>query len=321
MRWLPLERVLFEAADIDSPEARSRFYAQSWLLTHYFFDDPARVAQLGTYMAALNRGDVPREAFAAAFGKTPAEMQRDVVSYAYSRIAFRRMDRASVARTPTITITRLPPSANDLLLAEGALRIGRGDRALLDRIRRAAARHEDDYAKRVLAHAEILYGDAEAGERLIESLLAASPDDAELLYLRGMRHLIAGQRDEAARTERFRQARPWFVRAHRADPNHFPTLYRYAETFIVEPNFTSENNAEILLLAHSLAPQVAQIRMAAASMLLARGEFDLAERIARPLAGTAHEGPLAVAARALMAKARARDSSGVRFVFDALPLQ
>jgi tetratricopeptide (TPR) repeat protein len=316
-RWLPLDRVLFESSAIEHPESRARFYAQSWLLTHYLFDDPARAAQLGRYMARLIRGEEPRAAFAAAFERTPAEMQRDVTAYAFGRLAFRRMDRASIARSPTVAVTRLPASAGDLLLAEGALRLGRADADLLARIRRAAARHQDDYARRVLAHAEILHGDPDAGDRLLEPLLAASPNDAELLYLRGMRHLVVGQRDDAARRERFRQARPWFVRAHRADPNHFQTLYRYAETFIVEENFTSENNAEILLLAHSLAPQVAQIRMAGATMLLARGEFDLAETLARPLASTAHQGSLAVAARELIAKAQARDSSGVGFRFEA----
>ena len=76
---------------------------------------------------------------------------------------------------------------------------------------------------------------------------------------------------------------------------------------------------EVLLLAHTLAPQVAQIRVNAAAMLLGRGEFGLAESVILPLAGTAHEGAYSAMARSLLAKARARDPSGVDLSFQRPP--
>ena len=319
--WLPMERLLFESADIDGPVGRSRYYAQSWVLTHYILNDPARVAQLRAYVTALNGGEEPRRAFAASFGKTPAELQREVQSYAFGGMTYRRMDRASIAQTPQIRIERLPASAGDSVLLEAALTVrGLEPEVMLARARQVAARHPADaFAKRVLAHAEALHGDGDTAQRLLTELLAAAPQDSELLYLRGMRELVAGERDPAARLTRFRQARLWFARAHRSNRSHFPTLYRYVQTFTQEPGFLSDNNSEVLLLAQELAPQVPEIRMNAAAMHLARGEFEIAETLIRPLASTAHEGRYSAPARALLAKARARDNGGVAVTFAPPP--
>ena len=315
--WLPMEEILFARTRTDR-EGQARFYAQSWLLTHYLLSDPARVAQFRAYLAALGRSEDPRAAFQASFAVTPAQMQRQLTDYAFGRITYRRMDRASIARAPQVGIVRLPASAEDLLLLQAAMHIGSRDGpALIERIRRAAARHDDPFARRVLAQAEALYGDGAVADRLLEALLAASPNDAELLYLRGMRHIVAAREAEAEeRSEHFRAARTWLSRAHRIDANHFQTLYRYAQSFSDEPDFVSENNVNILLLAQSLAPQVAEIRMTAASMLLAMRDFELAETLLRPLTGTAHEGPLAAAARTMIEQARARTVGPGAVAFD-----
>lgn len=318
--WLSMERLLFSL----EPPSRSdvgAFYAQAWLLTHYLFNDPARTAALNVYLGAINRGDEPRAAFQASFGITPARMQRDLTAYAFGNsMTYSRLSRASASRPPPMAVTMLPGAGDDLVLVEANLHVGtdRPD-ALLVRARRAAAGRTDSFAMRVLAHAEATYGDGDAADRLLTALLAGSPNDAELLYLQGMRHLVAGRRDPAARAVRFRQARSWFGRAHRADPNHYQTLYRYAEAHLGEPNFISENNANILLLARRLAPQVAEIRMAAASMLIIRREFEEAAALLRPLAAAAHNETIAAAARALMVKAEARDSAGVEIVFARIP--
>ena len=49
------------------------------------------------------------------------------------------------------------------------------------------------------------------------------------------------------------------TRAHRVDPNHFQTLYRFAQSLRGEADISSENTSNVLLLAHQLAPQVATV--------------------------------------------------------------
>jgi tetratricopeptide (TPR) repeat protein len=308
--WVPFERILFEGDRPLSAEDSVRYYAQSWLLVHYLVRDAQRRTQLRAYLAALNRGQDPREAFTAAFGMEASQLGR--VLRAYLRdMTFTRGRRTAAASLPNIRITSLPASADEVLTAQAAIRVGVSEtrqEELLRRVRRAAARYRDPFSKRVLAHAEILYGTPAAAEPLLEELLAAAPADAELLYLRGLRHLMAGRAAAGAtRAGEFRRAQSWFVRAHRADPNHFPTLFRSAESLTTDRRFISENTQNILMLATHLAPQVSEIRLSAAQLLLMRDQFDDAETLLLPLAGATHNSGSAAAAKELLALARRRE--------------
>ena len=305
-RWLPWERVLFERSG-GSPEERSLFYAQSWLIAHYMMRDEARRQKFKAYIQAVNRGTPPRDAFTAQFGELKA-FGRLIEGYAARQMTYSRLTRASAAATPEIRIETLPPSAEHLLPMEAALYTGQREeyaRALLPKVRAEAARHAGDaYAKRVLATAEVLHGDAAKGEAALDELLKSSPNDAELLYLKGMRHLLAGRADGSKKAEQFKLARPWFVRAHKADPNHWQTLARYGESLSTESRFESESTLNVLLKAQELAPQVAELTMNAANLLLIRGHHEDAEALVLPLASHPHNAELAAAAQALLERAR-----------------
>ena len=308
--WLPLDRLLFsDPGELRGPEV-AKFYAQSWLLVHYLLRDPERRRQLSQYLVAVGRGENPRRAFSAAFGTTASQLQRTISRYGGNDMSFSRLPRISAAEAPLVNVTRLASIPDELVLAQAAVRLTRTEDAdrFLRHVRGVAQGRGDAFAKRVLARAEASYGDGETADRLIDPLLAAAPGDAELLYLKGMCHLVAGRRDSADRAAHFRRAQSWFVRAHRADGNHFPTLYRYAESLALEPNFLSENTTNVLLLANQLAPQVREIALSTANVLMRRGEFAQAEALLAGLASDRHGGEFAKAARALLAKARARDN-------------
>jgi hypothetical protein len=316
-RWLPLEQVL--SGEGRRPDRAHFFYAQSWLLTHYLLNDPQRRQQLQAYVTALGRAEDPRRAFEASFGMTPERMQPLLTRYALGGLTFMRLPRTSTTAPPQVQVERMPASADALLLLDAAVHVGLRDKGeRLARIRREAARFPDPFAKRVLAQVEALYGNGAVAGPLLNDLLAADPDKAELMYLQGMRHLVAGRQMQGqARTAAFREARAWLARAHRADPKDFRAPYRYVETFSVEPNLVSPKNVEVLLLAHTLAPQVGEVRFAAAQMLVALGDYELAETLLQPLVGTAHEGAHTARARELMAKARSRTNAGIRIAFSS----
>ena len=307
LRWLPLEKLLFEPRPRDSRDA-AIFYAQSWLLAHYLMRDDVRREKFRAYLNASAAGTPPREAFAAQFGDL-SRFEREVESYARRGLTYTRLTRAAEAAKPAVTVATLPASADDLLLLEAALHVGqRGEfaAAALAKVRAKAAEHPGDaYAKRVLAMAEVLHGDGAAGEKLLDQLLAASPDDADLLYLMGMRHLVAGRADEAARAARFKDARTWFARAFKRDENHWQALSRYAETLSGTPEFNSDNTMNILLVARGLAPQVTELTMNTARLLLMRGRPEEARNLLRPLASSPHRPQLAAQAQALLAEAEA----------------
>ncbi len=305
--WIPFERILFDNFQAVGGEAGARYYAQSWFLVHYLLRDEGRRQATTAYLTAIARGEDRRAAFTAAFGHDTRALERSLRAY-MNNMTYTRI-RRQMAEPPPVTVTRLPGSAEDLLLLQAALNLGvsatRQDQVLAQ-VRRLAARHQDEFARRVLALAEIRYGDPAAGEGLLEPLLAAAPGDVGLLFLRGMRHLNAGRKHPEQQRDQFRQARAWFGRAHRADPNHFPTLFHYAESHSIEPGFVSQNSENVLLLANQLAPQVGVIRLAAARMLMMRSKFEEAIALLLPLASSAHENGQALTARAMLEAARQR---------------
>ncbi|MDQ8754814.1 hypothetical protein RCO27_01110 [Sphingosinicella sp. LHD-64] len=314
MPWLSIDRVLFGDSSGLGREQMASFYALSWLAVHYFYSTVERQAALRRYLDGAEGGD-PRAVFQRATGLAPDQFDEELRRYIRGRrIVSRRMTREPPAPAP-VAVMPLPRAADDLILYEVALRLGIPDEtgaAYLPRIRSLAARHaQDPFATRVLAHAELLYGDPAAADRLLDPLIEASPDDAELLYLKGMRYLVAAEKaDDNASDERL--ARQWFGRAHAADGNHFQTLYRYAQSLRGNTNFASENTRNVLLLAHSLAPQVSEIRMNTAALLMSRGEYAEAETLLRPLAADPHNAGIARAAREMreLALTRLRSAGG-----------
>jgi hypothetical protein len=313
--WLPMDRVLFGTAGGLSQEDGVRFYAQSWLATHYFFSTDERIAALRRYFGAVLRGADRRDAFETQTGFTPEQFESELRQYiSHRRVDSRRFQRGSVDAPPPVAVTRLPRAARDLLLYEAALRIGLpADRqeTYLAAIRNAAARHPaDPFAQQVLAHAEAVYGDPAAAERLLDGLLAATRGDAQLLYLRGMRHYTAAENWEDSAGE-MRIARQWFVRAHQADENHFPTLYRYAHSLRRDASYTSENTANVLLLAHDLAPQVVEISVLAADVLMRRQDYHQAEAVLTPLATHPHDSKLAEWASEQIERVRVQAQEGL----------
>lgn len=307
--WLPFERVLAGGTGNLSREQMAAYYAQSWLLTHYFYSSAERQAALGRFLVASRGGGTPAAALHSATGFTPDALTTELRRYIRGgRITYRRMARGDVT-PPPVTVTTMPRSADDLILFDAALRVGLAaerEQPYLLRIRTAAARYPDDpLAMRVLAHAEALYGDGASAERLLDRLLVAAPNDADLMYLKGLRYSVAAEGDHPP-ANAARDARIWFSRAHRADRNHYQTLYRYALSLRSEPNYVSENTSNVLMLAHQLAPQVGEIRMNAAAMMLNRREWDQAVSLLRPIAVNPHDSGMARAARQMLAVAQAR---------------
>jgi len=306
-QWLPMERMLSGGPMNLGREQMSAYYAQAWLMTHYFYSTPERQAVL-TRLIAAQRGASPVEALRSATGLTPEAFTRELRTYiGRGSIAYRQMERGTPATPATVTITMLPRSARELMAYEAALRVGVGEEqapAYLQQVRAIAARFPDDpLAMRVQAHIELRHGDAAVADRLLDRLLVTSANDAELLYLKGMRWLLAEESDNPPENAG-RTARQWFGRAQRADPNHWQTLYRYAQSLRGEPAFMSENTRNAMLLANQLAPQVHSITMNAASLLISRREYAQAIVLLTPLTGDPHNTGLASAARQMVERAQ-----------------
>ena len=309
-QWLPMERILSGGIEGLNSSAMSAFYAQSWLLVHYFYSTPERQQALARLLSNWRRGGGAVQALRTATGLTPEGLTAELRRYIRpGTIAYRYAPRGSAQSPPSVAMREMPPSTREMILFDAALRVGIAEEdrePRLRRIRGVAARYPDDpLAMRLLAHAESFYGDGAAADRLLDRLLSATPDDAELLYLKGMRLLVAARSDDPPQGAAA-EARGWFARARAADPGHFQALVRYVESLGADPEAVSDEAHDMLLEASRLAPQVGSIALNAANLLIARGDYDGAIGLLEPLAANPHDQGLAEAARRLLDHAAER---------------
>ena len=305
-RDMPLETLLAGSPWEFDAELRSIFYAQSWLLTHYLISDDGRRRMLGAYLQDVAEGGDPVAAMETATGMPLATLQRELRDY---RLPVTRYPTASIPQ-PEITISRLPRSANDLLLEDVQLRWRHPQRGenedLLNTIRARAARHQDDeFARMVLARAEIRLGDRAAGEGLARQAIADDPEDVEALHLLASSLMERAAREPDDADALNAEARRYLATGYAADPEHFQTLYAIARNGGGRMMPAPEHAAEAYLAALEVAPQVSQLRLETGVALLGRDQLDYGEHVLAPLLHTPHAPDVARVAQNLVEAARA----------------
>ncbi|MBI1686528.1 tetratricopeptide repeat protein [Caulobacter hibisci] len=120
--WVSMDKLLSKRPfELGDSESASMFYAQAWLLTHYFISDPNRYQQLVAYMKAVGAGADPVTSMEKVTGLTASQLQIKLRAYSTSAIPYKSFTATDLP-TPRIEISRLSPTADDLLLAELSLR-------------------------------------------------------------------------------------------------------------------------------------------------------------------------------------------------------
>ena len=195
---------------------------------------------------------------------------------------------------PPITVTRLPRSANDLLLLNQRLKVGVPDDqrpATAEDVRRAAARHPDDpLALLALGHAELHFGDPAAAEAPLQRLLAIEPDHVEALqYLVRVRMEAARDAESPEEAERLEnEARALLHRAYRADAAG-PVLGDQQQGGVVGVvGYPNDNDVAVLEQAFTLAPQLGAARINLAQVLMFKDRNAEAVALLEPLVNDPH---------------------------------
>ena len=307
--WIPLDTLLTRRpADLYKEEnAVAMYYAQAWLLTHYMMSDAARMKQLTTYMQAVGeKGADPQAALAAATGVPLPELERRLRQYLKAGAVTSQAITGSGFQAPPIKITVLPPSAEEVLLAEQAVKRGPPQKlrpTYLAKARAAAAKYPGDRLAQVaLARAELKLGERTAGEAVLKTLLAASPSDTEALVMlaRSRMELGEAETDAARRRGLFKEAQSHAARAMNLDQDEYQTLMAWVRSRSVEPGYPREADVEAQLKALEIAPQLAGLRIETARNLLRLNKPDYARFVLTPLLNDPHAREPAAAARQLL---------------------
>jgi hypothetical protein len=305
--WIPLETLLSSRPGaVRRGNHRDTYYPVAWLLTHWFFSDDQRLDQLTAYLADVGAGGDPVEAMVRATGLSMGELRAALRSYMNRRLAGRIITGSFPSAE--ITVTRLPKSANDLLLINQRLKVGVPDEdraALGQETLRLAARHGDDpLALLAAGHAGMHFGDRPAGELSLKRLLELEPDNVGALQLLAQERLRQARdsEDEAEERALLREALGYLARAYAAAENDYVTLMLLGELRSTQPGYPNDNDMLTLGLAFDRAPQLASIRLNYAAGLAEKDETEEAIAVLGPLANSPHGGGAAEAAE-LMIKA------------------
>ena len=315
-RWVSIEDLLRRRPmELSSTDERQVYYAQAWLLTHYLARDPARRPQLLAYMKAVGeQGADPVRAMETATGMNPRALESRLRSYLSGRLISERYAWKSARPAAPMTITVLPPSADDLLLDNQALKRKLGPaegQALLAKVRTRAAKHGNDrLARLALAAAEMRLGDRAKGEAVLTALLSEAPKDVDALAMLADSKLDAAESAPERRRALHKEATALLRTAYEADPKRYQTLVALARARSMEPSFPTETDFNMLLAAHELAPQVSSIRMNAAEAGAKRRRWAWVQSLLTPLVNSPHGGAEAAAARTLLQQAEAAATAG-----------
>ncbi|CAN5316808.1 DUF1570 domain-containing protein [soil metagenome] len=305
--WVPMSDLLSKRY-WEVSRSRETYYPVSWLLTHWFLSDTARNGQLTAYLREVGSGVAPLEAVQHATGQTPQQLERILKSYLQGQA------RATIVTHPfprvPIEMTVLPASADALLLLNQRLKRGiavEDQPEVLERIQRVAANFPDDaFTQRVLARAELDFGDKAKGENVLTAVLERDPGDVEALQLMARRRMDqAEESDEFAASERsMRQARAFLAQAYGADDANFVTFSLLAEARRTAPGYPNDNDLDTLRLAYELAPQLPGARLNLANALIFKDRKDEAVALLQPLVNDPHNASIASIAQAMVRRAR-----------------
>jgi|CXWL01.1.fsa_nt_gi hypothetical protein len=111
--WLPLADLLAigpESKDYNEGTRQGSFYAQSWLLVHYFeANGPERQRALGDFLNRLAAGTPAAEAAKAALGMSVEELDKALHAYAKaSRLPLWRINFTDLSVDQAMTLRQLP---------------------------------------------------------------------------------------------------------------------------------------------------------------------------------------------------------------------
>lgn len=288
------------AGNIASGSDRAALYAQGWLLTHFLTFNTERRGQLDTYLAHVAGGRSSVEAGRLAFGDL-RQLGQDLRQYVREeRFPYLTLPAERI-RSAEVTVERLGTGADAVMPLYMRLQTrvaGSAADAAAEARKIAAAHPGDPLVAMALAEAEWVARNYKASEAAADRAIALLPLSAEAHIWKG--RALLSQAETRVPGVTFANARGWFNRANRLDPeNPEPLLYFY-RTFQGSGGPQTVNAIAALHYAAQLAPQDHALRLQSARLYLADGKAAEARQMLAAVAYSPHGGRIADQARALL---------------------
>lgn len=296
-RWIGFDKILNPSFGFAGDKSNrdwdvERFYAQSWLLTHYMLSDPKRARDLNTYFAGVGNGADPIASFEESTGikvnQLSSILKRYRASMSYLSIPIPDYPENK------IQVTKLNPSTSAYLLDRSLLttcmRPEQG-KAVLARLEKLKGDFASDITyQSALARAHLLFGKAEDAEAIIGPIVQKNPEDFEANYLMGRVYYQMGQAASGQdRTDYTDASRSFFMNAYQINKLNAPNLYFFSQSYESQPDYPNTNALNAANGAHVLAPSVREYAVYAAYVNLAKDKRPEAIALLTPFVSNPHD--------------------------------
>jgi FimV-like protein len=310
-RYVPIAELIAvdqSSALYNESDRRSIFYAEAWALTHYLLmERPGGLAAVNNYVRTVAKGANAIQAFADAFGATPAAMDEALQQYV-RRPAFRSAihtlaERIAVDEPEQAHV--IPDAEAEAMLGTIQLHVGRMDEAT-PRIEAAAAAGPG-LAQTQLALGLLRLEQSRPAQALAPLELAArlAPDDFVAQYTFALTTLQQeGEHTPTSDAQRER-AHAALTRAIAINPRSADALAWQAYADLLLNTRIPEARAA-MIKAIELAPERPEYRLRLAEVYVRQGDHAQASAILASLAEHA-DASVSQAARTLLAQVRAAD--------------
>lgn len=321
---LPLEQLLTGSYGKIGQVQRESIYGRGWLLAHYLTFEPTRKGQLDSYLRGIAAGVAPMQAATSAFGDLKV-LEKALDRYLRrNKFTYLKVAPSALKLAP-IEVTPLTPGAAAVLPLRMESKRGVNSvtaEPLAVRVRDVARRFPGDPLVEVtLAEAEIDARKHDAAEAAADRALKADPRNIEAMIYKGRAILERAARASGDRAVQFAEARKWFSRANRIDPDDPEPLMFFHQSYVRSGSPPTQNAIEALHFASNLAPQDLGLRMNSARQYIRDGKYKEARRTLAPIAYNPHGGQIAEIARNMIARVDADDPKGAASIADNAPAE
>jgi hypothetical protein len=310
---MALETLLAGNYGAISDGLRESIYGRGWLLTHYLNFEPSRRGQLNKYVTLLAQGIDPLEAARTAFGDLK-RLDQDLTRYRLQRRINALRISASSLVPPPVDIRPLSAGAAGVLPLRLQSKLGvdaTTAEPLAIKVRAVQAKHRGDALVEVtLAEAELDAGHPQASEAAADRALAADPRNTEAMIYKGRAIAARALASTKPDAKLVADARAWFTKANKADPEDPEPLMEYFKSFVEAREAPTKNAIDALHYASNLAPQDTELRLNSALQYLSDKDLKKARKALAPIAYNPHGRQVAAIARAMMKRIEAGDAEG-----------
>jgi len=310
---LPLETLLSGKYDKITVGERESIYGRGWLMSHYFVFAPDRKGQLESYLASIAKGLDPLTAARNAFGDLK-QLERDLDKYLRQANLKYWQVKPGQFSPPAVAVTPLSAGAVQALPSLIQLRNG-ADKAKAEAVASTLRPGSTQYAgdllfETTLAQAELEADHAEAAEAAADRALKSNPQSTDAMLLKGRAIMDRAQNPDKFDRGQFAQARQWFVKANKLDPEDPEPLMNFYYSYVYAGERPTANAIAALHYASNLAPQDPNLRVNSALRYLRDGKLAEARLTLAPIAFDPHGRRTAEMARAMITKIDAGDAKG-----------